>query len=557
MPWRGPREPGEFPTLGYAIAEWVEGTLRLPDGPRAGRPWRYTDDQLRHLLHAYRLHPDAPGDAPTAAARRYRGDQWIAPQKAGKDPTLATRSLAHAFGPVEFAGWDANGEPVARPHPSPWVAIAALNDDQTNNTWLPIQTMIRDSVLVDLPGVQVNLDEILLPGGAKIEPLTATAWGRLGGRFTFVGITESGLMVGTGRRGGVAFGRTLKRNVGGMGGSWAEVTNPWDPTEASLAQQQHEAVERGVVDDVWVTFRRSRRRVPLDDGPAVLDELEHLYGDASVRRGGWVVCERVAGDIRDPSMGEAEVRRFYLQEVTAGSKPLASPPVWAAAARGPGHPDHDPLVAGDLVALGFDGSRSRDATALWAYRLRDRRLHALDLWVPAEHPSGRVPRGEVDAAVRAAFDAYDVAVMFADPYRWQDYLDTWAGLYGERVVEFPTTVETRMDAAIERFRTALRAGELTHDGDPRLTRHVEDTALAKGKRKPPREDLDDRPDDGLDSGLERGAGTVEHYLRAVKRRDGVLIDASIAAILAVAAGGHAIEHGALRNPDYDLSLSFA
>jgi hypothetical protein len=533
VPWRGPREPGEFPTLGYAIAEWAEATLRIPDGPRVGRPWRYTDDQLRHLLHSYRLHAEAPGDAATAAAMRYRGDQWIAPQKAGKDPVLATRCLAHAFGPVEFAGWDAAGEPVGRPHPSPWVAVAALNDEQTDNTWLPIQVMVRNSVLVDLPGVQVNLDEVLLPGGAKMEPLSTTAMGRLGGRFTFVGLTESGLMVGTGRRGGVAFGRTLKRNVAGMGGSWAEVTNPWDPTEESLAQQQHEAVERGHVDDVWVTFRKSRRRVPLDDDAAVLDELEYLYGDASTRRGGWVVCERIRGEVQDPSSGEAEVRRFFLQEITAGTRPLVQPSVWAAAGRGPEHHEHDPLVPGDLVALGFDGSRSRDATALWALRLRDRRLHALGLWVPAEH-GGRVPRPDVDAAVRAAFEAYDVAMLYADPYRWQDYLDTWAAVWGKRVVEFPTTVETRMDAAIERFRTALATGELTHDGDPRLTRHVADTALAKGKRKPPRDG------DDLD-----GPAPVEHYLRAVKRRDGVLIDASIAAILAVAAGGQAIEQGAL------------
>lgn len=536
MPWRGAQEQGEFPTLGYAVADWVESTLIIPDGPKMGQPFRLTDEQYRHLLHAYRLHPDAPGDAPSAAAFRYRGSVLVRPQKWGKDPLNAARCLAHAFGPVEFAGWDAAGEPVGREHPSPWVAIAATNEEQADNTWLPLQVMVRASSLVNAPGVQVNLDEVLLPSGNKIEPVPATALGRLGGRFTFVSITESGLLTGEGKRGGLAFGRALKRNVGGMGGMWAEISNPWDPSEESVLRLQVEAVESGRAPDVYVDFRRSRRRVPLDDDAALLDELEYLYEDSSIKRGGWVVCERVLGDVRDPSMGESEVRRFYLQEVTAGAKPFVDPAVWDAAMR-----DDAPLTSGDVVSLGFDGSRSRDATALVAFRLRDCRLFTLGVWVPDEH-GGQVPRLEVDASVRGAFDAYDVVQLYADPYRWQDYLDRWAGDFGKLVVEFPTNVESRMDRALERFRTALYAAELTHDGDERLSLHVRNAALAKGKRKPPREG-------------EAGASTEEHYLRVVKRRDG-LIDAAVAAVLAVHAGGEALERGVqAAEPTYDLLLS--
>jgi hypothetical protein len=175
VPWRGPAEPGEFPTLGYAVADWIEAMLVIPDGPKMGQPFRLTDEQYRHLLHAYRLKPDAATDAPSAAAFVYRGSVLVRPQKWGKDPLNAARCLAHAFGPTEFGGWDAAGEPVGRPHPSPWIAIAATNEQQTDNTWLPLQVMVKASPLVNAPGVQVNLDEVLLPAGNKIEPVPATA----------------------------------------------------------------------------------------------------------------------------------------------------------------------------------------------------------------------------------------------------------------------------------------------------------------------------------------------------------------------------------------------
>ena len=41
MPWRGPLEKGEFPTLGYVAADWIESTLPIPDGPKKGQPFDY------------------------------------------------------------------------------------------------------------------------------------------------------------------------------------------------------------------------------------------------------------------------------------------------------------------------------------------------------------------------------------------------------------------------------------------------------------------------------------------------------------------------------------
>jgi phage terminase large subunit-like protein len=40
------------------------------------------------------------------------------------------------------------------------------------------------------------------------------------------------------------------------------------------------------------------------------------------------------------------------------------------------------------------------------------------------------------------------------------------------VVDFPTAVRARMAPACDRFRVAVLEGDLSHDGDPVLARHV-------------------------------------------------------------------------------------
>lgn len=518
MPWRGPRVEGEFPTAGYLIGDWIEANLVIPDRERMGEPYLLTDEMWTHLLWRYRLRPDARAEDGQDAFV-YGGSLLVRGQKWGKDPFKGAACLAHVFGPALFDGWDASGEPVLRPHPSPWVAVAATNDDQTDNTFRPIREMIRQGPLANVAGVDADKTMISVNGQEVIEPLTTTSFGRLGSPFTHVSITEAGLLVGEGKRGGLSFARTLKRNVGGMNGMWDASSNAWDPTEGSDAQRTYEAKDPHVFLDV----RLARRHVDLADDDALTEEIRYGYGDSLVSRGGWVSERRIMADCRNRAMGESEVRRFYLGELTSGEKPLTTVSELAAAVR-----TNETLQPGEPIALGFDGSRARDATTLIASRMSDGRAFEIATWFPTE-TGGKVDRIDVDNTVDATFSGFEVVMMFADPYLWQDYLDVWANRYGaERVVEFPTNVERRMDAAIELFRTALHAGEWTYDGSKNITDAMNAAALAKGKKKPPRLDGEGLPD--------------EHYLKVVKKRDD-LIDACVGTILAGAARGKALESG--------------
>ncbi|XBB66854.1 hypothetical protein ABFU82_22520 [Nocardioides sp. WV_118_6] len=548
MPWRGPDMPGEFPTLGYLAAEWIEDTLRFTDGPKEGQPVRLYEEQVRHLLHRYRLDPNAVEEDGNDAFVR-SGSMIVRGQKWGKDPLIAMIDLFHAFGPCDYAGWDAGGEAVGRPHPSPWIFIAALNDRQTDNTWLPLKAMVENSDLVDLPGVEVNLDLIRLPCGNPIEPLTTTAFGRLGGRFTAGSLTENGLMTDTvqsaatgGARSPLAFARTLIRSVLGMRGMWVAATNTWDPTAKSHAQRVYDSKPGRV----YIDAKISRGRVDIDDDDQLRDELLYLYGDAAKENGGHVSIRKLMEDCRDTEMhGEADIRRFFLSEILAGDTPLCTPERWATLYRGPQHADHRPLKPGEAITLGFDGSRSRDRTTLTATRISDGRVFHLRTWIPAcmcgeaadHEPAAckdrKVPRDEVDQAVSDAFAGYEVWYLFGDPYKWGEYMAMWAARWPNRVVEVPTNVESRMDDLIDLFETARDRGEITHDGNADLEEHVRNAAIAKGRRKAskPRIDADGK--------------VIDYYRKVVKKAEGVFIDAAISMLLAYYARSRAIEDGAL------------
>lgn len=47
--------PPENRTLGWQILEWQYDYLLQPDGPNAGQPWTYTDEQLWFVLNWYAI----------------------------------------------------------------------------------------------------------------------------------------------------------------------------------------------------------------------------------------------------------------------------------------------------------------------------------------------------------------------------------------------------------------------------------------------------------------------------------------------------------------------
>lgn len=109
-------------TLGWDVISWAAETLLQPDGPNSGQPWQWTPEQARLLLWWYAVDDYGRFTYRRGVLRRMKG--W------GKDPFAAALCLTEFMGPCRFGGWDSSGDPIAVPHPAPWVQVAAVNITQ-------------------------------------------------------------------------------------------------------------------------------------------------------------------------------------------------------------------------------------------------------------------------------------------------------------------------------------------------------------------------------------------------------------------------------------------
>jgi phage terminase large subunit-like protein len=108
-------------------------------------------------------------------------------------------------------------------------------------------------------------------------------------------------------------------------------------------------------------------------------------------------------------------------------------------------------------------------------------LFTLGVWNPEKH-GGEVPREQVDAAVRSAFDRFDVVAFRADVKEFEAYVDQWGRDFKKRIkvnaspnnpVAFDMRGQTKRFAFdCERFLDAVLEQEVSHDGNPTLRQHV-------------------------------------------------------------------------------------
>lgn len=518
MPWRGPAFDGELPSLGWQLIDlWAE---LFPSPRDESAPFVLTDSQALTVVRWYTIHP-------VTGAFVYRRGCSRRSKGSGKSPIEAAKCISELALPVRFDGWDANGEPVARPwgtkgDPAAWVQIASLSEDQDENTYTPLYTFLtaNDGKLADRLRIDAGLTRCFLRDrqDSKIEPVTSRAGSREGQPITYATVDESGLM--NLQNGGVKLARTIRRNVGKMGGRSYETTNGFRPGEGSVAEGTHRSVEKGnegiFYDAVEAPTEIDGVEVTEDASDEVLKRALHVaYGDAW-----WVDLDRIVADIRDDDMPWEDAERFFFNWNRKGEGRAVDPRRWDVLA------DASLVVPdGTRIGVGFDGSISQDATALVACT-EDGHLFVPELngrptiWErPVNAPADwRMPRLAIEAAVEALFDRYRVGRMLCDPPRWQTEEERWAARWGEQVVLlFDTNQTRRMAFACDRFTTALASdGGMSHDGDSLLRSHV----LAMTKKKV-RVTADD------DDGRTRYVFT--------KGDDGRKIDAGIAAVLALEA----------------------
>ncbi len=452
MPWRGPQYEGEFPSLGWDVYDWILEHLKVPDGPLAGEPLDFTDEQLSLLVRFYGVDDRGKWLFRRASKR--------APQGAGKSPFLGAISLAELAGPTRFDGWNADGEPVGIAPLTPWVQIGAVSEDQTDNTYAAAYAMVSDS---DLAGseIDVGLTRMFLVGRTgRLEPVTASAGSRLGQRVTFAVLDETHLW--TKRNGGVELAATIRRNAGKMNGRTFESTNAFAVGEDSVAERSWKAAQKGSPGLLYEAFEGPWVD-DLTDTVAVRASLETAYRDAVK----WIDIDRLVLEVADPGTDPNDARRFYLNQLTSGGEcpfdmlafdRLADP-----------SRKRDSIPEGTSVGLGFDGSISDDRTVLYgAAHLDKPHIFEIASWQRPPNAEGwRVPRLEVDATLRESFARWN-CYLVGDPPLWRTELEGWETEFPDRVEVLETNQARRFAPECDRLATEIREQAFTHDGSSNL-----------------------------------------------------------------------------------------
>lgn len=493
MPWK-PSFPDEIPTLGYGVIDRMTAVLAAPDR-QFYEPFVPTREQEDFLLRWYAIDP---------ATGRWMYHRGVLgrPRGWGKSPLLAAVAIAEALFEVVPAGWDANGQPVGRPWGdlrTPLVQIAAVSEEQTNNTWTPLLEMLRGGSAVDeFPGLDPMDTYVALPRG-ELRQITSGARTVKGARAVFAVMDQTEEWVPS--NGGVRLARKMWSNAAKVGGRTLESPNAYIPGEDSVAEKSAafwSTIREGRArnDGLLYDHREAPAETDMSDRESLVAGLRVSYGDSSAHPGGcviheepcppgWVDLDRLIDTIWDPATDPQETRSDFLNQITHASDSWVSKPEWDACL------DVDKLVAdGDAITLGFDGSRGRargkaDATALIGCRVSDGHVFEVRVWEQPAGVQGRdwsVPVLDVEDAVRAAFDRWRVVAFYADPSGWAPQVAEWDARFGRRlrvkatgrspIAVWPTGKGANVVEHVNRLHQAIVARELTHDGGPSLSRHV-------------------------------------------------------------------------------------
>ncbi len=453
-----------IPSLGGAVGCWIQDHCAIPDGERRGEPFLLTAEQWTFLLNFYALDEAGRFVHP-------RGGLLVRPAKAGKSPFAAAVIAAEAAGPTRFAGWD-EGEPIGRPHATPWIQVAAVSEEQTANTWRALIPMLQ------LGGVaheieDVGLTRVNLPGGGRIEFVTAAHRSRVGQRTTFAVLDELGFWLPGNH--GHELADAILRNLAGMGGRFLGSTNAWAIGEESVAERLARDGDGVYLDDVEpgvgsirnkADRRKMLRRVYGDSAAGC-----EAQGNASGRIEPWIDLERIEVEIASLlDRDEAQAERFFLNRKRAADTAAFNAERFGELAK----PEHEPAGRG-LVTIGVDGARFDDAIAVVATEVQTGFQFTLGVWERPELAPDDFehPLEEVDGAVVEAFERFQVWRVYIDPQWIDSLLETWQNRYGvTRVLPWYTNRTRQIAHAVRRYADAISASDLTHDGDPDLARHV-------------------------------------------------------------------------------------
>ncbi|MDC7087838.1 terminase [Corynebacterium pseudodiphtheriticum] len=478
-------------TLGYEALAWAAKYLRHPNGIRAGKAWQFTREQARFVLWFYALDDAGRWLFHHGARRLAKGS--------GKSPFAAVMALVELLAPVRFDHWDEKvpGSAVGKSVSMPWVQIAAVSLDQTENTMRMVRAMASPANAPALHrdySLDVGKTQIFVQPEGKLEVITSSAATAEGAESTFVIGDE--LEHWTPSNGGSELHATLLDNLSKSGSRMLETLNAWKPGINSAGESTfndwvlQESGRSKNDSKILYDARQAPHDTELGDADSLRSALEWVYADCP-----WSDVDAIITRIWSPSARVDDSKRKYLNWPVASSDAWCDPQDWAQMAR----PDIE-VSPGDDIVMFFDGSLSNDHTALIGCRVDDGHVFTIGVWQPRSAHTDDKPMVDVQAVddrVDFAFATWNVIGFFADvrewesftkvawPERYRDKLELWATSRG---AQQPEPIAWDMRGKDFAFTTAAELAEaeimqhmFTHDGNALLTEHVLNARRYEGR----------------------------------------------------------------------------
>lgn len=467
-----------YPTLGPAIADFIEDRCVFGPGSLAGLP-AVVDPEFRGQL--YRMYEVYPQGHALAGRRRFTRAAIEVRKGLAKTEKAAwvTFCELHPEAPVRCDGFDADGNPVGRPVAFPYIPMLAHTQEQVAELAYGVLKYVvetgPDSGMFD-----ASLERIIRlgPNGkaeGKAVPVANSPGSRDGALTTFQHADEPHRLYLPSHKHAV---ETMSANLSkrGMEDPWFLFTGTaGQPGQGSVQEDvraEAEAISRGEITNPKLFFfaRWAGPEMPVD----TLEQRIAAVADATGPAGEWSPgnFENIASQWDRPRVDKAYLERVWLNRwIKSNSMAFDIKKVEALSCPG------EVIPNGAFVALGFDGARFRDATGIVATDIITGRQQLLGGWErPLESDDWEVDETEVTAVVEDAMQRFQVYRLYADPPHWTETIGSWSVRWPDRVEEWWTARPKLMAYTIREYVEAIDTASITFGGDADqhddLIRHI-------------------------------------------------------------------------------------
>jgi phage terminase large subunit-like protein len=457
-----------YPSLGQLVCDFIEENLVFGPGDLRGQP-AILDDEKRALI--WRIYEIFPQGHENAGRRRFKRCAISIAKGLAKTEFAAWIAACelHPDAPVRCIGWNKNGSPIGGPVNDPYIPLIAYTEEQSDElAYGTLKVVLEEGPLRD--DFDIGLERIMRKkGDGKAVSLSTSPNARDGARTTFC--VEDETHWWTLPRLKQAH-QTMMANLPKrkMSDAWSlEITTAPEPGTGSVAEATMDyarAIIEGRAKDsrMFYFHRQASDEHDLETEAGARAAVIEASGSAS----SWRDIDAIVELWRDPTTDRAFWERVWCNRLVHSASKAFDVAQWKNLAK------NNPLPKGELITLGFDGSLFHDSTGIVATHIKTGYQWVIGVWeCPLNQTEWKVPEEEVDDAVAASFQQYEVWRMYCDPPYWQAWVSKWAGQYGaEKVVEWWTNRRNQMTWALEAFDTAIKSAEISHDGNDVLSRHI-------------------------------------------------------------------------------------